>query len=148
MKTASFYFPINEDKMKESNCKSALRELIASYGYSIFWRDVKELNRERVSKDRPKREHFPKSMYQKLFDKQRGNCHVCNSTLDVPATLNHIDHINPHEGETFNAFSNLQLLHRHCNLSKSSKSLEQMSKQDGKTFVQQLTREAVDPNEL
>ena len=138
----------------DSMLKMELRALIGKYGYSRFWQDIKELNRERISKDRPKREHFPKSTYQKLADRQKGFCVCgCEENLLVPATRNHVDHFDPHETTTFNSLTNLRLLLPNHNLSKSSKSIEQLSKEGkGTTLAQikrsQLTREAVDPNEL
>ena len=130
----------------DSMLKMELRALIGKYGYSRFWQDIKELNRERISKDRPKREHFPKSMYQKLFDMQIGTCPYCRKQLDIPATKNEVDHKDPNAGEKFNERFNLQLLHRSCNRTKSSKSIQQQSKESGKTF-EQLTRVPVNESD-
>jgi hypothetical protein len=137
--------------MIESACKAELRKLITTFGYSIFWRDVKELNRERVSKDRPERIKVSNTKKAQMYRMQRGLCSICNKAMvKMPGFQGlDVDHKDVHaQGLDYNADINLGLAHASCNRSKSSKSLEQMSKQGGKTFVQQLTREVVDPNEL
>lgn len=64
--------------------------------------------------------NFPKEWKDILFDKQEGNCGICNQRiLDVNDT--EIDHIVPFSqgGETI--FENAQLAHVHCNRSKGNR---------------------------
>lgn len=113
--------------------KQALREIRERAGYGNFDRAVMALNRERVNPQRDKRQKFPPRKYQQLFDKQRGWCPICVERLLVPARRNAIDHIDPNR-QDFNHTSNLQLLHPQCNLRKSSKSIQEQAKENGKTF--------------
>ena len=114
--------------------ESALREVRRLSGYANFDAVVKKLNRERIDPERVKRKRFPKSMYQRLYDKQQGRCPLCPDPLNIPATKNEIDHINPGR-EDFNHASNLQLTHPQCNRRKSSRSILEQSKRSGKTFT-------------
>ena len=116
-----------------AECESALREIRSRAGYSIFDAVVKKLNRERVNPERQQRKRFPTSVYQRLYDKQGGDCRECGDRLFVPARKNEIDHIDPNR-EDFNHPSNLQLLHPKCNREKSSKSVYEQSKASGRSF--------------
>lgn len=135
-----------------SELEQKLRALRTEHGYGEFDAVIRKLNRERVSKNRPQREHFPKATYQKLFDRQQGMCVCgCEEHLLVPAKRNHVDHFDAHEVVTFNAFTNLRLLLPSHNLAKSSKSVEQLSKEGRGTTVDMinrsgLTRIPVEPN--
>jgi CRISPR/Cas system Type II protein with McrA/HNH and RuvC-like nuclease domain len=119
--------------------ESALREIRRLAGYANFDAVVKKLNRERIDPERVKRKRFPKSMYQRLYDKQQGVCPLCDNRLNIPATKNEIDHISPGE-EQFNGVANLQLTHPMCNRKKSSKSVLQQSKESGRSFVSIVSR--------
>ena len=114
-----------------------LRELRSEVGTSEFDRAVKSLMRERVSVTREKRKRFPPSMYQRLYDKQTGDCPWCNERLLVPARKNAIDHKDPNR-QDFNSVQNLQLLHPNCNSKKSAKSIHEQSKATGRTYEQLL----------
>lgn len=111
-----------------------LKKIRDDAGYSNFDQAVKTLNRERLQNyKREKRKHFPKSMYQRLYDEQNGICSYCKFCLDIPARKNVIDHVDPNE-QDFNTRKNLHLIHGKCNREKSSKSINQQSKESGKTF--------------
>ena len=114
---------------------SILRHIRKLAGYAKFDHAVKVLNRERVNPDREKRKRFPKSTYQRLFDKQRGICPDCDKPLDIPATRNHIDHISPEE-EDFNNDRNIRLVHDSCNLRKGARSVYDHAKRTGRSFEQ------------
>jgi 5-methylcytosine-specific restriction endonuclease McrA len=114
--------------------ESALREIRRIAGYANFDAVVKKLNRERIDPERVKRKRFPKSMYQRLYDKQQGICPLCDNRLNIPATKNEVDHRNPEERD-FNHASNLQLTHPECNRRKSSASVLEQSKRSGKPFT-------------
>jgi 5-methylcytosine-specific restriction endonuclease McrA len=124
--------------MSFKECIIELRQIRDKYGYGNFDTAVRMLNRERVNKNRdPREKNFPKSMYQKLFDRQKGRCLYCNDHLFVPANKgNEIDHIDPNR-QDFNHPSNLQLLHGDpCNRSKSSKDIIKQSKESGKLVTE------------
>ena len=116
-----------------------LKAIRNEVGYSAFDNAIKSINRERLF-DREKRErrkHFSPKVYQSLFDKQKGVCNFCKLPLDIPARQNEIDHRDVN-AEDYNGASNLQLLHKYCNRTKSSKSLIELSKQGHGTFREQL----------
>ncbi len=103
-------------------------------GYSRFEHILKSIQRERLQNPaREKRQRFPPSMYQKLFDAQEGFCNECGEFLAVPATKNEIDHKDPNR-QDFNHPSNLQLLHRSCNREKGASTIQEQSKATGKTM--------------
>lgn len=122
-------------RLSLAETESALREIRRLAGYANFDAIVKKLNRERVNPEREKRKRFPKSTYQRLFDKQRGICPDCDKPLDIPAVRNHIDHISPEE-ENFNGSSNLRLIHPGCNLRKGARSVYDHAKRTGRSFEQ------------
>lgn len=114
--------------------RRGFRELAANSARSNLRFVVKEWMRERVNPEREKRIHFPKSMYQKLYDQQGGKCPRCPEPLLIPARKNEIDHRDPNR-QDFNHRDNLALMHPHCNKKKSSKSLLQQSKETGENFT-------------
>lgn len=127
---------------KFDQLNKALDDLKKKYGDSIFWDGVKKLKRKKLEVDnREKRKHFPLPKYQDLWAKQCGICPICEQGMDAPfkntAGLN-IDHKNPNREKGFNDDDNLQLTHGQCNMSKSSKSLLQQSKETGKTMMELL----------
>jgi len=117
------------------DCLSESEIILAKHGYSIYFKVQKDLMRRRVNPERDKREKFPPRLYQRLFDAQGGICPWCDKPLDIPAKRNEIDHADPNE-QTFNKYSNLQLLHKHCNREKSSMSIQEQSKETGKPFTE------------
>jgi len=117
---------------------SKLKALQSEYGYSEFFNTIKKISRERLQNtDRPARIKFPWSKYRKLYQKQGGVCNWCDKEMALIRGKVEIDHLNPN-AENFNDDSNLQLLHTNCNREKSSKSIQEVSKETGKTFVEQL----------
>lgn len=114
--------------------ESALREIRRLAGYANFDAVVRKLNRERVNPEREKRKRFPKSLYQVLYDRQKGMCPLCNEHLRVPATQNEVDHIDPNR-EDLNHKTNLQLAHPGCNRSKSAESIYEQAKKSGRGFA-------------
>jgi hypothetical protein len=125
------------------SCYEDLKALRIKYGTSEFDFSVKKLMRERVNSDRDKRIKFPNSLYQKKFDRQGGICACgCGERLIVPARSNHMDHCDPNRTD-LNHSSNLQLMLPVHNLRKSSKPIQQQSKESGKPFTE-LIRTAIE----
>lgn len=117
---------------------SKLKALQAEYGYSEFFNTIKKISKERLQNDnRPARIKFSWSKYRRLYTQQNGICSWCDDTMPLIRGQIEIDHINPN-ASNFNDDSNLQVLHKHCNREKSSKSIQEVSKETGKTFVEQL----------
>ena len=114
--------------MDPKTARSLLESARDEIGVSLFKRITREMNREKVNRQRDKRQKFPPGLYQKLFDKQNGICPPCKELLLIPAKRNEIDHINPNETH-FNAEWNLQLLHPACNREKGSKSMYEQMKE-------------------
>ena len=115
-------------------CKTEFYEWLKKHGYGNCDLVIREWRKQRVNPERDKRKHFPPKKYQILFDRQKGICACgCDETLLIPARLNHIDHIDCNRGD-FNHDTNLALLKPSHNLSKSSKSIAQLSKETGRSF--------------
>ena len=122
-------------------CIEELKAIREKYGYGVFYHDVKTLSRERLQIDnREKRVKFPKSTYAKLYKFQFGLCSICDQPMVKLGSYRglEIDRRNPNRQDGFNDWDNLGLAHEKCNRQKSSKSMEQMSKQNGKTTVEML----------
>lgn len=116
------------------DCKTEFYEWLKKHGYGNCDLVIREWRRQRVNPERDKRQRFPKSEYQRLFDSQKGFCACgCSEHLLVPAIKNEIDHIDPNR-QDFNHRSNLQLLLPEHNRNKSSKSVLQQSKESGRTM--------------
>ena len=133
--------------MSYDTCYEELKALRVKHGTSQFDYAVKKLMRERIDSGRDKREKFPKSMYQKLFDTQKGICPGYDTPphpLTIPAVKNEIDHIDPDRID-FNHRTNLQLLCVDCNRRKSSKSIAQQAKETGRPYTRILVND--DENE-
>jgi 5-methylcytosine-specific restriction endonuclease McrA len=124
-------------------CRLDLNQARVKHGRLVFNSVAKEMLREKVDRpDKKSRKHFGKSMYQRLFDKQKGLCAICGNALTVPAHKNEIDHKNP-TAENFDAESNLQLVHgwrskEKCNQKKGAKDMFAQSKRYGKTVKELL----------
>ena len=115
-----------------------MKAIRTEIGYSRWRYLAKQMERERLQiEGRPERIKFPPSMYQKLFDDQKGICPECQSLLDFPAKRNEIDHKNPNEPR-FNERFNLQLLHKSCNREKSAMTIQEQSKAGKGTFTKIL----------
>ena len=122
-----------------TDLESKLRAIRAEVGYSEFDRAVKSLMRERLGTDkREKRIHWSKSLYQKLFDVQRGLCADCHQLLLIPSNKNHIDHYVPIAQGGTNNPSNLRLLHPGCNCRKNDESPLDNAKRTGNTIRESL----------
>jgi hypothetical protein len=132
----------------KSELRQALEALRAKHGYGDFYLETRAMNKERIANARPKREKFPRATYQKLFDRQGGICACCDEQLLVPAKRNHVDHFDCQEAVTFNAFTNLRLLLPSHNLAKSSKSIEQLSKERGETTLDMINASSLNVDRL
>jgi len=122
---------------KHTELIGKLDGLIEEYGELTFKQAIKTINRRRIDKNRDNRVSFPWKEYERLYKKQRGICPICEQPMILLKGSVHIDHLNPNEKD-FNNPSNRQLLHAGCNLSKSSKSINQQSKVYGKTYTEIL----------
>jgi len=111
-------------------------------GYSLFWREVKSLSRERLDdKDnRQKRKHFPWSKYVSLYKKCRGICAWCEGAMPLIKGEINLDHKDPN-AEDFNGDANLQVLHSSCNKQKNAMSIADQAKHSGKTYTELLEPE-------
>jgi 5-methylcytosine-specific restriction endonuclease McrA len=122
-------------------CIEELRAIREKHGYSIFDHSIKALNRERLqTQTREKRIKFPTSTYSRLYQSQHGLCSICEMPMVKLAKYHtlEIDHRDPNRRDGFNDWDNLGLAHEKCNREKSSKSMQQMSKETGRTTVQML----------
>ena len=54
-----------------------------------------------------------------LFVKQSGRCTICNKAF-LPTDVMEVDHIQPKRLGGKDTYNNLQLLHRHCHVSKTA----------------------------
>ena len=139
--------------MTESELEKHQYELITKEGSSKFWRVIKKMARVRLGGvEREKRKHFPKSEYRRLFELQRGKCTYPNCLrerktnsrlLDIPFTLNELDHIDSHRKD-FNDKGNRQLLHKECNRDKAAKDMLTQSKESGETMKSILSKGAIE----
>lgn len=121
-------------------CLEELEALMAKYPRSEWDRALKTIRNRRIAADRPERIHLSRAKRNKLLLRWGGRCHICKELID-PRSRWHVDHVNAHlAGDDFNADRNLAPAHEGCNLEKSSKSIAQLSKETGQTYVE-LTEE-------
>ena len=131
--------PANYIVAKESALIEALRRLQAEYGLSRFKSAIQRLNRQRLDvSEREKRKRFAWSKYQVFYRKQRGICPLCDKAMLLLRGEVEIDHKDPNRQEGFNDDANLQLAHRKCNRTKSSRSLFQEAKKRNRNIVEML----------
>jgi 5-methylcytosine-specific restriction endonuclease McrA len=120
---------------KLGECLADLKALRTKYGTSIYDDAVKKINRERLQDGAErKRRAYPRRVRVDLYLKQNALCPICDERMDANLRLLHVDHIDP-DRQDWNHSSNLQLVHASCNLHKSSKSLQQQSKESGRTVA-------------
>jgi 5-methylcytosine-specific restriction endonuclease McrA len=129
-------------------CDDVIDVVEVVYGRSSFQPAIDRKHNRRVDaiEKRPNRKRHSKAYYQRLFDDQKGNCRkisrACSGRLLTPAKKNEIDHIDPNAApEVWDTRANHQLLCPACNREKSSMSLEDQAKSQGKTFVELLEQE-------
>jgi 5-methylcytosine-specific restriction endonuclease McrA len=116
-----------------------LDRLTAEYGESTFRYALELRNRRRLeNRRRTPRKRFAWSKYQKLYRKQRGICPLCRKEMVLLNGEVEIDHKDPNRASGFNDDDNLQLTHRRCNRSKSSRSVYKQSKQLGRNMAEFL----------
>ena len=122
-------------------CKNALRTLRQTHGDAIYSRCVKELNREKRTVDKPTT-YVRISIHDKLmlYAKQSGRCAnpKCETEGVISIKEMEADEIVARANGGSNQLSNRQLLCRHCNRSKSSKSQLQLSKEGYGSTLEQL----------
>jgi len=126
---------VNEELLNQ------LEQLKEKYGETEFNNAIRKIKRKKLQiakEQREKRIKFSWTTYKKLYNKQRGICPLCNESMPFIKGEIHIDHKNPNE-TNFNAEYNLQVVHKQCNLQKSSKSLIKQSKFYGKTITELLS---------
>jgi 5-methylcytosine-specific restriction endonuclease McrA len=130
--------------IKSVHLRAELIALREKYGYSLFRQEVVALERSRLQIDkasRVPRQKFKARDYKRLYHAQRGICPLCGLGMILPLHFPgglEIDHKNPNEAEHFNEWDNLALTHSACNRKKSSKTLEERSKETGKTTMELL----------
>ncbi|CAB9510309.1 Protein of unknown function DUF262 [Seminavis robusta] len=87
---------------------------------------------EVLSKANPEHNNGPRrfagdldELRQRLYDKQEGNCNICNQTLDAKrihdGSYAHLDHKTPHSKGGLSEENNAALAHAECNLHKGAK---------------------------
>ena len=131
--------PANYAATKDGALIEELRRLQQEYGLSRFKSALQALNRRRLEVDqREKRKRFAWSKYQVLYRKQRGICPLCNDAMLLLRGEVEIDHKDPNRQEGFNDDVNLQLAHRRCNRTKSSRSLYQQARKGNRNIVELL----------
>jgi len=122
-------------------CLEALEAVMAQYPRSEWDRALKVIRNRRIATDRPERIHLSLAERNKLFLRYGGRCHICKELID-PRSRWHVDHVNAHlTGDEYNAERNLAPSHEHCNLEKSSKSIDQLSRESGKTYTELIGEE-------
>ena len=136
--------------MSRETCMASMRELQKKEGYLIFFDCAKALSKERIAHDRPKRDKTSTHEIKIMLHRQGGKCNNPLNNPDCEGTLNTIrknyavDHINSHESDPqfYNSINNKQLLCKSCNSKKSDMTMQDMSRQVGKTSTQ-IIREAL-----
>lgn len=124
-----------------TDCLSEFLILRTKYGTSEFDRALKTLAKQRIAAGRPKRIHLSLAKRDKLLKRYGGRCHICRELID-PRSRWHVDHKNPHlTGDDFNDQRNLAPAHEKCNLEKSSKSVDQLSRERGLTYAEIIGEE-------
>lgn len=124
---------------------SRLDAILLEIGEDRYWHAVEKQRRRKLSNyAREKRKtNFSLSECKKLWKKAKGICSWCTNLMPSPEfnrTATAVDHIDPNR-QDFNAWENLQLLHRKCNEEKNSKSIAEQAKATGKNFMQILKPE-------
>jgi hypothetical protein len=128
-----------------SQILDALREQRGTFDYDHC---IKKQNRQKADPGVViKRRLWPKVVYDWLFARQNGLCKRCGKPLDMPTTLNALDHIVPLARGGKDKKPNLCLLHGrttedhdNCNASKGANDIQTESKKTGQGFREILNR--------
>jgi len=116
-----------------------LSQLQIEYGLYHFQQALREIKRRRLEvSSREKRKRFPWSKYQTLYHRQHGVCPLCKELMPLVSGEIEIDHRDPNKVDGFNDDGNLQLTHKRCNRSKSSKTIYDLAKAKHKTVIECL----------
>lgn len=119
------------------DCKNALWAIRKQFGDFDYFQSLKELNRIKRTVDEPeRRKPLSPSKRLKLYADQQGKCGECGDTYSIKQM--HDDHIIALAQGGTNDLRNRRLICAGCNREKSSKSLMQLSKESGKTILEQL----------
>ena len=133
------------DNLSSWNAEVLCRAVRAKTGYSNWTHITQKLNRERLNIDKEERgarRRYRPAEYKKLYRRQHGICPICESEMAQPTNwpgnlaMDHLD-VN---SQDWDSEGNRQVTHSKCNQEKSSKSLNQMSKETGKTVADMLPR--------
>lgn len=115
-------------------CLQDYRAWREKHGTSNCDRVIRIEGRRRVNPDREDRVQLSKAEKQKRFDRQKGICSCgCGERLLIPAWKNDVDHIDVNR-IPYNHPQNLALCLPGHNRSKSAKSIQQLSKEQGRSF--------------
>lgn len=120
-------------------CKEALRAIREQAGMFNAKKAWKELSKEKRSIEQFKQERrilIARSQRERLYSDQSGICPGCEQHFKLIEM--EVDHIIALSLGGKNEFRNYRLLCVKCNREKSSKSLPEMSKENGKTVLEQL----------
>lgn len=126
---------------KVQECKQELLLLQRVFGMSAYHQALKELNRQKRTVDHPEKYiRISPSEKKTLYAKQSGVCanSKCLNDQPIPFAYMECDEIVARAQGGTNKHSNRQLLCKDCNRAKSSKSLNQMSKEGHGTILNQL----------
>lgn len=119
-------------------CLLSLRALKEKHGYADYDAAVRTINRERLlTRNRGVRISWKWWEYKRLYLVQRGKCGICGDDMPLIRGAIEMDHKDPNSKD-FEASSNRQVVHQRCNREKSSKSIQQQSKETGKGFTELL----------
>lgn len=113
--------------------------LKVEFGDFAFRHALRIVRQRRLeNRHREHRKRFRWSIYQSLYQKQRGICPLCKEVMILLRGEVEIDHKDPNRQLGFNDDDNLQLTHRKCNRRKSSRSLYQQAKKRNRTIAEIL----------
>jgi len=116
-----------------------LSQLQIEYGLYHFQQALRQLNKRRLEITRTeKRKRFQWSKYQTLYRRQHGVCPLCKELMPLVKGEIEIDHKDPNKKDGFNDDGNLQLTHKRCNRSKSSKTIYDLAKAKNRTVIECL----------
>ncbi len=103
--------------------KQRLRAIRDEVGYSEYDAAQRSLNRERLENtDRVKRKSISFSVVKRKYQRAKGICWWCQTTMPMVRGQIEGDHFDAN-AEDFNSDSNIGVLHKNCNREKGPLSL-------------------------